>query len=340
MEQEQGINDLNFDYEDTTTIQDEEDFVDPRTSSTLSDSDVVSEYLKQKGISDINKIKYEDEYGVEEEKSWDELEGHEKLNILNQLDDDTNLNNDEIMLINAIRQNGMTPQQYLNYVSQSGAQNYANLLSQQQPQQYSIDQYSDDELYLADIISKVGRENVSDDELLQSLNDAKSNTDLYNKQVSALRNEYKKKEDFEIQRQQSEYAEQQRQMYNQFAGTIYNEVANMNDLNGFDLNLTNEDRGDLFNYITGIDSDGKSGFGRALQDPKQLTRMAWFGIYGDKMLSDISDYIKQQITKVRRDSYQKGVEDARNGQVKQSAPTTVYRPSKPKGRELTAEDLF
>lgn len=103
MEQEQGINDLNFDYEDTTTIQDEEDFVDPRTQSTLSDSDVVSEYLKQKGISDINKIKYEDEYGVEEEKSWDELEGHEKLNILNQLDDDTNLNNDEIMLINAIR---------------------------------------------------------------------------------------------------------------------------------------------------------------------------------------------------------------------------------------------
>jgi len=43
----------------------------------------MSDFLKSRGISDIQKIKFEDENGSIEERSWNDLSKEEKLNILN-----------------------------------------------------------------------------------------------------------------------------------------------------------------------------------------------------------------------------------------------------------------
>lgn len=63
--------------------------------------DLAKELLTLQGISDMNKIKFEDESGAVIEKSWDSLSNNEKLMILShQEDPDTSLDAAEIELIN------------------------------------------------------------------------------------------------------------------------------------------------------------------------------------------------------------------------------------------------
>ena len=67
----------------------------------VDDFDLTKELLTLQGISDINKIKFEDESGAVVEKSWDTLSNSEKLMILShQEDPDTSLDDAEIELIN------------------------------------------------------------------------------------------------------------------------------------------------------------------------------------------------------------------------------------------------
>jgi hypothetical protein len=65
------------------------------------DFDLTKELLTLQGISDMNKIKFEDESGAVVEKSWNSLSNNEKLMILShQEDPDTSLDASEIELIN------------------------------------------------------------------------------------------------------------------------------------------------------------------------------------------------------------------------------------------------
>jgi hypothetical protein len=59
------------------------------------------------------------------------LDSSEKLSILNNLDstNDTGLDDSEIQLINSIRSSRMSPAEYLNYVAQRGADQYAQNLA-------------------------------------------------------------------------------------------------------------------------------------------------------------------------------------------------------------------
>ena len=50
--------------------------------------------------------------------------------------------------------------------------------------------------------------------------------------------------------------------------------------------MSNDDMQDLYNFITGVDNAGNSWFGKALQDPDTVVRMAWFELNGEKMLQE------------------------------------------------------
>lgn len=344
-----GINDLDFDDEygtkqnDTTTTQDttqEEpvvsepitttepaDKTDPTTE--LDDRGIISEFLKSRGIEDISKIKYEGEDGSEEEIDWDTLDSSEKLAILNQLNsgNDNGLDDSEAELINTIRRSKMSPAEYLEYITRRGVDQYAQSLSEG-TQTYEIDQYSDDDLYVADLIARMGRENITDDEAREALDRAKSNETLFKKQVSAIRDEYKKIEN--ENRQYEAYLEDQKRQdqYNQFAKSVEDQIMNFNEFRGFELNMDQGDKEELYEFITGFDEAGNSILGKAINDPSILVRMAWFALHGEQMLDDISDYVKQQVTKVRRDSYNKGVEDARTGKAKDTTRQQVVHKTK------------
>ena len=347
-----GINDLDFDEDeygqelenDTTTqdtdlqdsinpesiqVQESEDTTNSDQNIELDDRGIISEFLKSRGIEDISKIKYEDEDGQEEEIDWDTLDSSEKLSILNQLNlvPSNDLDYSEIQLINAIRSSKMSPSEYLNYITQRGVDQYAQSL-QGDTQVYEIDQYSDEDLFMTDLITRMGRENITDDEAREALDRAKANEALFKKQASAIRNEYKKIED--ENRQYELYLEEQRkqEQYNQFANSIKDQILGFNEFQGFELNMDQDDQEELYDFITGFDEAGNSILGKAMNDPSILVRMAWFALHGEQMLDDISDYVKQQVTKVRKDSYSKGVEDARAGKVKDGSKksVTTYKP--------------
>jgi len=83
----------------------------------------MEDFLKTKGIDDINAINFEDENGNIETRAWKDLSREEQFNILNtQIEkptqqpivnnnDYTNqLSDDEINFISQLREQGLTPE--------------------------------------------------------------------------------------------------------------------------------------------------------------------------------------------------------------------------------------
>ena len=270
-----------------------------------SEPDFLDIFLKEKGINDKSKIKFENEEGVVEEVDWNTLSNEDKLNILNSSKEDNSLDDSEIQLIQTIRNSGMNPQEYLDYIGKDEVNRY--IQNNTTPQQYEIDQYSDDELYVMDLISRMG--DLPEDEVIDALEKAKSNESLYKKQVDAIRKEYKQAEHDNQMQGQYEREQQEQQEYEQFSNKIVDEINGLTEIQGFDLNMENDDMQTLYDFITGEDAAGNNYFAKALSDPKTLVKTAWLALNGDQMVSDITKYFQKEIANVRKESYKKGVED-------------------------------
>lgn len=276
--------------------------------------------LRSRGINDKSKIKFDSEDGTIEELDWDNLSNEDKLNIINSSIENPNndLDESEIQLINTIRNSGMTPSEYIQHIEESGVERYVQN-SQGDTYEYSVDQYSDDELFIADFISRMG--DVTDEEAQEVLERAKSNEALFSKQIQAIRNEYKAIEDENIRQAQIEQEQQAEDRFNEFAQSVEDQINAFTEFGGYDLNLDQQDMQDLYDFITGTDAAGNNYFAKALSDPKILVQTAWFALNGKQMIDDITDYFQKEITQVRQQSYNKGLEDAK---VK-NKPNVVYK---------------
>ena len=272
--------------------------------SQTEDDDFVSQLLRSRGIDDKTKIKFENEDGEIEEVNWDSLSSQDQFNLIQSSEakvEEPNISDDEIELINAIRNSGMTPTEYINYIQQGVSQPVVE-------QHYTVDDYSDDELFLADFLSRMG--DITDEEAQQALETAKANEELYNKQIQALRKEYKDIEDENAQQLKAEQEEQARQQFEQFEHSVIDQINNFTDFGGYDLNLENDDMQELYDFLVGQDAAGNNYFAKALTDPATLVRTAWLTLHAVDMLQDVTEYFKDQIAQVRKESYKKGKEDA------------------------------
>jgi hypothetical protein len=130
------------------------------------------------GITDKEKIKFENEDGEVEELSWNDLDNTQKLNLIQNQNatNEDDLDDDEIELVNAIRKSGLSPVEYLRLVEKNSVDRYMQNASQPS---YTVDQYSDDELFLADFISRMG--DITDEEAQEALASAKANESLFQK---------------------------------------------------------------------------------------------------------------------------------------------------------------
>lgn len=257
---------------------------EPTSVEPEGDFDLTKELLTLQGISDMNKIKFEDESGAVVEKSWDALSNNEKLMILShQEDPDTSLDASEIELINQIRESGMTPDQYIQ-----------SLATVEQPAPtYEVDSMSDDELFCLDLLDKVGSDNITDEELQQALDNAKANENLFNKQVASLRVYYKDLEDKRVQQLELEKQEQAEQEFIEFSNQIVDSIRNFNALEDTPVELSMEEMDDLANYILTRDNSGYSEFGRILNDPAQFTKAAFWMLKGPEILNEMQKQIKE-----------------------------------------------
>ena len=268
-------------------IEESYDYGDEEQTYTNDDNfDLTKELLNLQGITDINKIKFEDESGAVIEKPWSSLSNNEKIMILShQEDPDTSLDNAEIELINQIRESGLTPDQFIQ-----------NLQEQAKPQpeiKYEVDNMSDDELFCLDLLDKIGSDNITDEELQQALDNAKANESLYNKQVASLRSYYKDLENKRLEQIELEKQEQAEYEFNTFANNIVNSIRNFNTFEDTPVELSNDDMEDLANYILTRDSSGYSEFGRLLNDPVQFTKAAFWMLKGPELLNEMQNQIKE-----------------------------------------------
>lgn len=309
------FNDNDFEQSDTNDNSNEFNNNDISNDS----DDLTNEVLRLKGISDPDKIKFEDESGAVIERSWDTLTRSEQLNILaGQEQSDYDLDDQEIELLNTIRKSGMSVDEF-----------FANM---QQPQEvpeksYKIDQLSDEDVYALDLLEKVGSDNITDEELEQAINNAKQNETLFKKTVEGLRKEYIRLQQDEEAQLANEQAAQQEAAYKQFATSITNEIRGLNSFAGQELELSGEDAEDLTAFMLDLDEQGTSAFGRALQDPKLFTKAAFWLLNEEQII--------EELTKQMQENYKRGYEAAK---ADLRGSKVVIKPQPKKSDEFFVDD--
>ena len=259
-------------------------------------NDLILEVLKLKNINPES-IKFENENGELEEYTWENLSLEEQKNILisNDLDNDYGLEDDEINIINNFRESKLSYDDYINNIKTKAIEEY---LQENNPYKvYSIDDYTDDDLYLLDLKTKM--EDLTDEELVLALETEKSNPTLYDKKIKALRNEYKNLEEAKIQAEQELEEQENAKIREEFENTIKTNVNNLNSIGN--LELSEDEKNNIYNFITGTNSAGESLISTALNDPEKLVKMVWFTLYGEQGFNIIQDYFTKQLAESRKE---------------------------------------
>lgn len=342
----ESIDDL-FDDEFEDVYQQEGQTTEPPGHGSIEEpdteeEDVIVTLLKRQGIVDPNKIKFEDEDGEVQERAWDDLSYEEQLNILTTSDEtsteesDNDLDDNEIDLINSVRQANITPQEYIEQVKQRAIEEYLSTNNIAEPT-YTIDEYTDDELFIYDMQARMP--DLTDEEVTQALESAKANEVVFKKQINGLRTEYKKLEEDKIQQDRLMAQQQQQEEYTKYANVVWEEINNQDEIAGTFV-LEDEDKQMLAQFILGQDQAGLSYLNKALSDPQTLIEMSWFALKGREAIDSINDYYKEQITKARKSGYTKGLEDSKKSNPDSSKVVAKTQKSKLVKREYkTIDDL-
>ena len=287
------------------------DVVDPNepdddTNDDNNDDDVIDEdvdymtsYLSSFGIED-GKIKFENEDGTTEEVDFDSLSNKEKVEILKDLAN-PGLTENEIETINYLRRNNATLQDVIEYYNQKAIQEYIEKNGTPE-KHYSVDDYSDDEMYLADAKSKYPE--MSEEELLSDLESAKENETLFTKKVEAIRKHYKAIEDKE--KADAEQAERDRveNFKNSIQSTLdnFNEISlDYTDAKADSLTIEPNEKNKIYEYLTKQDSSGMTKIAQDLQDPQNLIDFAWWKIFGQESISNITKYYQKLLIEARKE---------------------------------------
>lgn len=277
------------------------------------EDDLTTEVLKLRGISNPDKIKFQDESGAITERSWDSLTKEEQINILADQREDQGTNNDlaedEIELINAIRNSGMSVQDYIQTITPQI----------NQPQDTNqFDTMSDEDLYAFDILNKVGNDNITDEELDAALEAAKANETLFKKTVEGLRQQYNRLQEEQKQNIANQQQAVAQQRYQAFANVVNNQIDNFNSFAGQPIQLSNQDKDNLSEFMLALDEDGSSALGKALQDPRLLTKAAFWLLNEQELIAELQ---KQQ-----QDAYTRGYNAGKGDILNKSK--FVFKPTK------------
>lgn len=327
MNMESNFDDSMFDVDefDETPTQEKQE-LDPKPEKTGNqetdstppnegdqEDDLTTEVLKLRGISNPDKIKFEDESGAVTERSWDSLTKEEQINILADQREHQETNNDlaedEADLINAIRNSGMSVQEYMQTITPQI----------NQPQDTNqFDAMSDEDLYAFDILNKVGNDNITDEELDAALEAAKANETLFKKTVDGLRQQYNRLQEEQKQNIANQQQAAAQQRYQAFANVVNNQIDNFNSFAGQPIQLSNQDKDNLSEFMLALDEDGSSALGKALQDPRLLTKAAFWLLNEQDLIAELQ---KQQ-----QDAYTRGYNAGKGDILNKSK--FVFKPTK------------
>ncbi len=264
------IDDVNAVPEDP--IDGDDDFFEDGQQVIIEDDSVLAELLKLKGIEN-GKITLLDENNEEQEVSFYELSKEEQLEILNpsEIEDNYGLDDSEVELINHLRSNNLTINQFLENYKQS----IIDSVGTSDGESYDIDAYDDQELYMLDLKNKY---DLTDDELVKELEKELQDETLFKKKVDVLRTEYKQLEDQYKETQKAEFEKQREEQYNRYAEQMVNVALETPEFYG--IELEDDEKNEVLSFLLDLDENGASEFYKTLNDPKKLYEAAWFLRYG------------------------------------------------------------
>lgn len=259
---------------------------DPASSDepTLS---YIESFLADYGLKN-GMVSYEVEDGSVEERKFTELDEEEKLNILKELTASP-LTEEETATINYLRENRTNLNNLIDYVREQAVQEYVK--ATQHTQSYAIDDYSDDEIYLAHQKSKFP--DMTDEELLSDLEIAKSNEEVFNKKVGTLRTQYKQIEEEELQKAKN----QQETQIAEFRNSIKTNLEQLSeipmdyrDVTLGSWEIDDAQRNLVYRYLMEPDAEGVTQFAKDVQDPQKLVQLGWLACYGIQAIADTTEY--------------------------------------------------
>jgi len=285
--------------EENTNPEEKED---PEGQTTVSN--YIESYFKEFGINDMSKIQMQNEAGEVEEVNFNSLSEEEKLNILKELSN-PGITEQESQLINYLRQNNVSFQDVIEYNRQQAIKEYLEEHPEDAHQRYySIDDYTDDEVYLADLKNKYP--NFSDEELVSKLDSAKMNEELFNKEVAAIRENQKAIEEEQIKQQE----EQEAQSYQELQQNLQQAMSNFTQIeldpedksqDALMLDITDEDRTLMMRYLVEKDKNGKSQLVRDLEDPQALIELAYYRTRERDNITGLTRYWKNELANERKE---------------------------------------
>lgn len=255
--------------------QPDSDEPEPAQTPDNTEDDLITSYLKSHGIADPTKIQFENEEGGIDEVDFSSLSKDEQLTMLQELGT-SNYTDYEKSVIDYLRVNKTDLQGVIDYFSNKAVEEYLAKNPNTVPtKSYSIDDYSDDELYIADLAAKFPE--FTEEELNEKLESAKVHEDLFKKEVDALRTFYKGEED----RLAEEAKQNEQQQYEALQNTLLNTLQNYNEIvldatdpQSDSLEIEDSDKQVILDYLLTPDKDGQSQFDKDLSDPTALIELA------------------------------------------------------------------
>lgn len=273
------FDDLEVEYSDSDYNEDDED----------SSKDYISRLLESRGI-DRNRVQILDEEGNPTEVSFDSLSEQDKFDILNYQDDPVLPEDHEIQMINFLRQNNMTLQDFAEWQRQEAIQEY---LSQQQTVS-DTDSYSDEEIVAYDYIKRFG-ESMSDEEIDAEIERLKADPEAFAKRVSLLRNAFKAEEEAQAKLYQDEAAAKQAENEKMFVDTYHQAMAGIDSIQNTELD--DNDRDELLRFVLEKDQANRTGLSKAMDNPENVLKMAWYLLHGEERVDAMIDYFQKEISK-------------------------------------------
>lgn len=273
------FDDSDVEYSDSDYNEDYED----------SSKDYISMLLESRGI-DRNKVQILDEEGNPTEVSFDSLSEQDKFDILNYQDDPVLPEDHEIQMINFLRQNNMTLQDFAEWQRQEAIQEY---LSQQQAVS-DTDSYSDEEIVAYDYIKRFG-ESMSDEEIDAEIERLKADPEAFAKRVSLLRNAFKAEEEAQAKLYQDEVAAKQAENEQMFINTYHQAMAGIDSIQNTELD--DNDRDELLRFVLEKDQANRTGLSKAMDNPENVLKMAWYLLHGEERVDAMIDYFQKEISK-------------------------------------------
>ena len=309
---------------DETGNEDKED--EDKSLENNVTSDFIAAYLKEYGVSDPSKLQFEDENGEIVEKNFNDLTDEEKLNVFKELAD-PGYTDYEKQVVDYLRKNNTTLDDVIEYYQKKAIEDYLKENPDQVRQKhYSIDDYTDDELYLADLKNKYPE--FTDEELTSKLDSAKLNEELFGKEVNAIRASLKQQEEDEIKHQE----EVEAQSFQELQTNLQNAMSNFTEIaldpddkseDALALQIEDADRDVMLRYLLERDKDGKSQLVRDLEDPQALIELAYYRTRERDNITGLTRYWKKVLSDERKEkaAIQKELDKYKNKENNSSVVT-------------------